>query len=284
MAKVDILDKEFNEYEQADGYPPLNISNDVVQQTIDWIDLLPEVVRITEASRKVYEARIARRIAESEAARISAEAARIVVKAVAARKAAMAEAARKTTDAKKLANIAAEAEEALKVAEAWFARMAAETEDLNPVTDEQAGKAAQATGGIDEGGTADKITEPGASKNSAGATGRSYEARIANIIKDRLVAGQKAIWESEKIKETVKAEIVAWDKDNNVGVEVTGESSPETYVEDMEPKPSFNITSKEFKNIEKYLEMIEHTNNDLQALDIGAEEAIKRLREISFVN
>ena len=261
MTKVDILEKEFDEREQADSCPSLNVT--------DLTDLPPEVARI----------------AESEAARISAEAARIVVKAMAARKAAEAKVAMKSTEAKKLRELAAEAEEALKVAEAWFARMAAETENANPVVDEQARNAAQATGGIHEAGTADRITtEYDASKDSAGVTRENYEARIARTIKDRIVAGQKAIWELEKMEKTMKAELVALDEDKNDCLEAAGERGPETYAEDAAPVPSFNITSEEIKNIEKYLEMIERTNNDLRTPDIGAEEAIKRLREIPYIN
>ena len=235
MTKVDILDKAVYEPEKPDDYPTLNIGNNEGRETIDWTDLPPEVAKITEATRgnyetrtarrvpeetgKAYKARIAGGIAESEAARISAEAARIVVKAMAAKKAAEAKVAMKADEVKKLRELASEAEEALKVAEAWFARMAAETEDANPVTDKQARNAAEATGGIQGAG-------------------------MARIFKDRIVA---------------------------------------PCAEDIEPALSSNITSEEFRYIEKYLEVMEHTNNDLQLHNIGAEEAIKRLREIILI-
>jgi hypothetical protein len=79
----------------------------------------------------------------------------------------------------------------------------------------------------------------------------------------------------------MKAKIEAWGKAENEGVDFIGAINPETYREIIKAIPSLKITPEKLEDIEKYLDMIEHTTNELKALKTGTEEAIKRLREIS---
>jgi len=57
---------------------------------------------------------------------------------------------------------------------------------------------------------------------------------------------------------------------------------PEVYRKIVEPITSLPVTPVQFKNLEKYLDMIESINRDLDKKSIGTKEAIKRLRDITI--
>ena len=62
---------------------------------------------------------------------------------------------------------------------------------------------------------------------------------------------------------------------------ITGETGSELYKKDTGALLPLPVTPEQIKDLEKYVEEIESTNEELKAGKIGAKEAIRRLREIS---
>ncbi len=144
-----------------------------------------------------------------------------------------------------------QAEEAKKVAEAEEAKEAARAEE--------------------EAGISDEMAEPGE-------TGIADEPKKVLDKNDSIA---EVLPETEEVKVFTDAENGIPLADGNLTSVVADVNRPKNYREIVEPIASLPVTRVQFKNLEKYLDMVESINRDLNKKSIGTKEAIKRLRDIT---
>ena len=85
----------------------------------------------------------------------------------------------------------------------------------------------------------------------------------------------------EQAKKTVAADSETLEKTQDKDIDASESIKLELYREVVKPLLSLPITQDQYKNLEKFLEIVEITNEELKQGKIGTDEAMKRLRDIS---
>ena len=85
----------------------------------------------------------------------------------------------------------------------------------------------------------------------------------------------------EEAKKTLAADLATWEKAKDADLDASEKIKIELYREVVKPLLSLPITQDQYKNLEKFLEIVEITNEELKHGKIGTDDAMKRLRDIS---
>jgi len=251
-ARIDAIEKAAREIEEAKEALAADIAAwEKTKQTAD-------------ESRKAAEAEEARKAAEAEEPRKAAEAEE-------AKKTAEAEKqAKKQTEKEAKEKAKREAEEAKKAARAEkLARKQAEKE-----AKEKAKREAEEAKRLARAGEVSIAAET----EEAGKTIEVGEAKQAADIEETKERIRQSI---EEAKKTLAADLATREKAQDAETVASEKIKLELYREVVEPLLSLPITQNQYQNLEKFLEIVESTNEELQQGKIGTEEAMKRLRDIS---
>ncbi len=185
----------------------------------------------------------------------------------------------KTKEASDEAGSTAQAEETGKAEEATDAVGAEEAEEARKAAEAEKQAKKQAEKEAKE--RARREAEEARKAAEAEKARKAAEAEETRKAAEAEETGEKIRQSIEEAKKTLEADLATLEKTQGADLDTSERIELELYREVVEPLLSLPITQDQYKNLEKFLEIVEITNEELKQGKIGTEEAMKRLRDIS---